>query len=105
MINFINNKLSLIISVLATIITFISGYIGNLYKNHINDRTKKQIVEDTVKYVEQITKDSNINSNEKFKQAEVKALEWLNEKGIKVSKTELEILIESAVHTFNILKK
>ena len=33
-----------------------------------------------------------------LEKAKEKALEWLNEKGIKISETELEILIESAVN-------
>lgn len=33
--------------------------------------------------------------------AKDKALEWLNEKGITISDTELEILIEASVNSFN----
>lgn len=101
MLDFINNNSSLILSILGTILTAIGGYIGTLYKKYINDKTKKQIVEDTVKYVEQITKDISISSENKLKKAKDKALEWLNSKGIKISDTELEVLIESAVNEFN----
>lgn len=101
MVDFINNNSSLILSILGTIITAIGGYVGSLYKKYVNTKTKKQIVEDTVKYVEQITKNIAISSESKFKKAKEKTVEWLNEKGIKYSETEIEILIESAVNGFN----
>lgn len=89
-----------IFEILATIITGLVSFIGvsikNTYTKYINNKTKKEIVKDTVNYVEQVFKD--INGGEKLKKAKEKALEWLNEKGIKISETELEILIESAVN-------
>lgn len=105
MLEFINNNLNLILSILGTILTAIGGYIGTLYKKYMNDKTKKQIVSDTVKYVEQITKDTSISSKNKLQKAKDKTLEWLNSKGIKISDTELEVLIESAVNEFNRTKR
>lgn len=85
--------------ILATIITAIASFIGltikNAYTKYINTKTKKEIVKDTVNYVEQVYKD--IHGEEKLNKAKEKALEWLKQKGIKISETELEILIESAV--------
>ena len=86
--------------ILATIITALASFIGvsikNAYTKYINTKTKKEIVKDTVNYVEQVFKD--IHGIEKLNKAKEKSLEWLNEKGIKISETELEILIESAVN-------
>lgn len=94
---FIQNYL---FEILATIITALASFIGvsikNAYTKYINTKTKKEIVQDTVNYVEQVFKD--IHGKEKLEKAKEKALEWLNEKGIKISETELEILIESAVN-------
>lgn len=88
-----------IFEILATIITALASFIGvsikNAYTKYINTKTKKEVVKDTVNYVEQVFKD--IHGLEKLNKAKEKALEWLNEKGIKISETELEILIESAV--------
>lgn len=85
---------------LTTIITAIFSYIGFMFKkmiyNFILDKTKKEIVDKTVKYVEQTGK--NLSCGEKKSLALKKSLEWLKEKKIKVSSTELEILIESAVN-------
>lgn len=87
--------------ILATIITALASFIGltikNAYTKYINTKTKKEIVKDTVNYVEQVFK--NIHGEEKLNKAKEKSLEWLKQKGIKISETELEILIESAVNS------
>ena len=86
---------------LATVITGIISYIGmqikKAYTNYVNTRTIKEIVEDTVLYVEQVNKNKGITSDEKFNEAKEKASSWLASKNITISDTELEILIESAV--------
>ena len=89
-----------LIQILSTIITGIIGYLGlrikNIYQEYIQDKIKKEIVDETVKYVEQTCK--NASCDEKKSKALEKALEWMQEKKINVSDTELEILIESAVN-------
>ena len=86
---------------LATVITGIISYIGmqikKAYTNYVNTRTIKEIVEDTVLYVEQVNKNKGITSDEKFNEAKEKASSWLASKNITISDTELEILIESVV--------
>lgn len=86
--------------VISTIITGVIGYLGvrikNIIKVYYQDRTKKEIVEKTVKYVEQTCK--NDSCDEKKKKALDLSLNWLKEKKISISDTELEILIESAVN-------
>lgn len=90
-----------IIEMILAIITGVTSFIGiklkTLYEEKINTETKKKIIADTVKYVEQITKDISITSENKKQKAKEKALEWLKEKNIKISDTELDILIESSV--------
>ena len=92
-----------IFEILATVITAVASFIGlrikDAYTKYINTQTKKEVVKDTVNYVEQVFKD--IHGQEKLEKAKEKALEWLGEKGIGISETELEILIESAVNGFN----
>ena len=89
-----------LIQILSTIITGIIGYLGlrikNIYQEYIQDKIKKEIVDKTVKYVEQTCK--NASCDEKKSKALEKALEWMQEKKINVSDTELEILIESSVN-------
>ncbi len=83
-------------------ITALATWIGTIYKNYINLKQKEEIVQATVKFVEQTS--TNLNSREKFSKAKEKANSWFKEKGIKISDTELEILIESFVHEFNAKK-
>ena len=88
------------VEILTTVLTAIIGSLGikakSIFEKYINDKTKKSIVEETVKYVEQIGK--TLSCEEKKQKAHDKALEWMIEKKINVSDTELEILIESAVN-------
>jgi len=99
--NVLNALQSNIVEILMTILTALASYIGitlkNLYTKYVNDKTKKSIVEATVKYVEQVGE--LLNSQEKLQKAKEKALEWLEEKGISISDTELEVLIESFVNS------
>ena len=89
-----------LVQILGTIITAVLSYLGiqikNIYQEFIQDKTKKEIVEKTVMYVEQTCKGSSCE--EKKQKALEKSLEWLEEKKLNVSETELEILIESAVN-------
>ena len=98
-----SNLLEIINVILVGVVTFIGTKIKTIYEEHINDKTKKEIVKATVEYVEQINKTLEIKktSEEKFNQAKEKAIEWLSEKGINISDTEIEILIESCVNAFN----
>lgn len=87
--------------ILATILTAVASFVGMAikcaYTKYIDTKTKKEIVGATVSYVEQVCKVLGISGTEKFEKAKQKALEWFHEKGIKISDTELEIMIESAV--------
>lgn len=89
-----------LIQILGTIITGIIGYIGirikNIYQEFVQDKMKKEIVEKAVRYVEQTGKE--ISCDEKKSKTREKSLEWMKEKNLSVSDTELEILIESAVN-------
>lgn len=91
-----------IIEILATVITAVASFIGmsikKAYTKYVDTKTKKEIVELTVKYIEQIYKNAMVTNEDKLIKAKEKALEWLNTKGLKISDTELEILIESAVN-------
>lgn len=91
-----------LIQILATIITAVASYIGvqikKAYTKYVDTKTKKEIVKSTVEYVEQIYKGVMVSNEDKLNKAKEKALEWLNSKGLKISDTELDILIESAVN-------
>ena len=86
---------------LATVITGVISYVGmqlkKSYTKYANTKTINEIVEATVLYVKQINKNKQTSSSEKFDEAKEKAQEWLDSEGLKVSDTQLEIIIESAV--------
>lgn len=84
----------LLYTVLTTILSFIGLKLKNIYEKNINDCIKKNIIEDTVKYVEQLYKDKT--SKEKKEIAKENILELLTEKKITITDLELEVLIESA---------
>lgn len=89
--------------ILYTIVTTIAGYIGivikNLYKKHVDDQTKKDVVKTVVQSIEQIYKD--LHGDEKLNKALESASEMLAIKGITISELELRVLIEAAVGEFN----
>lgn len=88
-----------LIAIITAVISYIVLKIKNIYETWANTETKKKIVSATVQYVEQVTKNISITSENKKEKAKTKAIEWLNEKGINISDTELDVLIESAVNS------
>lgn len=96
--DFFNDSIiEMILAVITGVVSFIGIKLKTLLEEKENNDTKKKIVEDTVKYVEQISKGISITSENKKTKAKKKILEWLKEKKIKISNTELDVLIESAV--------
>ena len=89
--------------IMDAIITAIAGYIGIVVKNlvtkYLNDKTKREVAKDAVKFVEQVYKD--LHGEEKLDAALAAASEMLAEKGIAVSDLEMRVLIEAAVAEFN----
>lgn len=92
-----------VLQLAGTILMVIAGIIGyqvkKTYIKYIDTQTKKNVVESTVKYVEQVFTD--LHGQDKLTQAYVRANSLLEEQGISISADELETLIESAVNGFN----
>ena len=86
-------------TVLTAIISFVGLKLKSSYDKFMNDKSKKQVVEDTVKYVEQIYK--NLSSKKKFEKAKENVIELLNDKGISITDLELQVLIESACNNLS----
>lgn len=79
--------------ILYIIISYISIGIKNIYKGYVNEHTKKSIAELCVNACEQLH--SNDSKEEKFKYASKNLKQILLEKNIKLSDTEIKVLIES----------
>lgn len=99
---FLSSILSNLIPLFVTVITALFSYIGlcvkTMLEKNFNEKEKEKIVSETVHYVEQISKSSKLSSAEKFVEAKEKASSWLKERNLKVSDTELDIMIEYYVN-------
>ena len=91
------------ISFLGTVVTCLFGYLGykakQTYTKYVDNQVKKDVVNSTVNYVEQVYKD--IHGEEKLQKAKEKVVEILTEQGISITDSDLEMLIESAVYGLN----
>lgn len=89
--------------ILNTLVTAIFGYLGivakNLLKKWFQDKTKKEVARNAVKFVEQVFK--NLHGDDKLNEALKAASEMLAEKGITITELELRVLVEAAVAEFN----
>ena len=102
----LNQLVQILLPILATVLTAVFTYLGNKIKNayetKLKNDTAKTIVDDTVRYVQQVYKD--LDGTEKLQKAIEKAQDVLAEKGIKLTDVEINMLIESSVFTLkNIL--
>ncbi len=90
----------LIVSVCVTVLTAVGTYIGTkikqVYTEKVNTETKEKIVQNTCRYVNQLYKD--LDGAAKFEAAQKEIVEQLNEKGIKITDLELKVMIEAAVN-------
>ena len=96
----LNQVLSIILPALATLIAAWLGYLGTKlkakYDEQINTDLKKTIVKETVQYVQQVY--ATLDGPERLQKALAQASIILSEKGITISDTELNMLIESTVY-------
>ncbi len=87
-------------SLLAVVLTTVFSYIGievkRLYRQFVDGEDKKEIIDSTVRYVEQVY--GELKGPEKLSKALERAGQLLEDKGIEVTQDELRTLIEAAVH-------
>lgn len=99
----INQVVQILLPVLATFLTAVFTYLGNKirtsYQQKSNQQVTEQVIQNVVKYVEQVYVD--IKGPEKLQKAIEQASTILQEKGIKITDAEIYMLIESAVYGLN----
>lgn len=99
----LNQFIQILLPILATFLTGLFTYIGNrlkkVYEEKVNNETAKAVVEDAVKFVEQVYTD--LDGKSKLQKATEQVSEVLASKGIKISAAEINMLIESAVYGLN----
>lgn len=96
----LNQCLDVILPAIASVIAILFGVLGakikRLYTDKVQDETVKTVVDSVVKWVQQVYYD--LDGQGKLEKALERASQTLKEKGITVSKSELNTLIESAVY-------
>lgn len=101
-INFLNEY-----GILSAIIAGVASVLGTLAKKvydktlgtWLQDKVKREVAAQVVKYVEQVYKD--LHGEEKLEKALEAGADMLNEKGITISDLELRVLLEAALAEFN----
>lgn len=96
----LNQCLDIILPAIASVVAVLFGVLGTkikqIYNEKVQDETVRTVVENVVKWAQQTFEQTQ--GPEKLQAALEKASTILNEKGITVSETELNMLIESAVY-------
>lgn len=96
----LQEMINALIPVMITALTGIISYIGIALKKKLSAKLdteeKRKLIQTVVKYVEQVYTD--IHGKEKLDMALQSAEELFEEKGIKISHLELEMMIEEAVN-------
>jgi len=92
-----------LVSIAVTIVMAIAGWVGTKLGRAIDEQKNakqiREIVEHTVRYVEQVAK--AMGSEEKLELAKARVIEYAESKGLRISQIEIEILIEAFVNELN----
>lgn len=96
----LNQCLDIILPAIASVVAVLFGVLGTkikqIYNEKVQDETVRTVVDNVVKWAQQTFEQTQ--GPEKLQAALEKASTILNEKGITISDTELNMLIESAVY-------
>lgn len=84
---------SIIHSVSIAIISYVSIEIKKIYKNYIEDKTKKEVIKMVCSTIDQIY--PNLNNKNKLDRIITNSKQILKEKGILINDLELRIYIEN----------
>ena len=98
-----NQLIDILLPILATFLTGLFTYLGtkikSAYEKKVNTETAKTVVQDVVKFVEQVYTD--LHGKEKLQKAIEQTSTILQSKGITLTETEITMLIEAAVFGLN----
>lgn len=89
----------IIVSIATIAIPAILAWVGTQINAYFKSKQQEDIVKKVVGFVEQTCK--TMSSTEKYQEAFARASEWLTSKGLEISETELQMLIESSVQALN----
>ena len=90
-------------TMLHTFVLALFGFIGiaikNVFKKHLDDKTKREVAMTVVKAMEQMYAD--LTGTERYEKAMESMSEMLEQKGIAITELEIKMLIEAAVKEMN----
>ena len=89
---------TIIYALLSAAATAIGAWIGRIYREKVNDETKRKIVKTCCKAVKQLYKD--LHGAEKYDKAVESIVAMLGEKGITITDLEIKMLIEEVCSDF-----
>lgn len=89
---------TILYTLLSAAATAIGAWIGRVYKEKVNDETKRKIVKTCCKAVKQLYKD--LSGAEKYDRAVDFIVDMLGEKGITITELEIKMLIEEVCSDF-----
>ena len=96
----LNECLDVILPAVASVIAILFGVLGakikRIYIEKTQNEAAKVVVDNVVRWVQQVYYE--LEGPEKLQKALTEASTILNEKGITISETELDMMIESAVY-------
>ena len=88
--------IEIIHSIIMGVFSYIALDIKKIYKNHIQDKIKKEVVDKVCIYVDEIY--PNLDSEDKLKMVISSSKEILKEKKIVVSDLELKVLLHNSIY-------
>lgn len=96
----LNQLIDILLPILATFLTGLFTYLGTrlkaAYEQKVKTETAETVIKNVVKFVQQTCKD--LDGDAKLKKAISEASTILLSKGIELTETEINMLIESAVY-------
>ena len=96
----VNQLIDILLPILATFLTGLFTYLGAklkaVYEQKVKTETAETVIKNVVKFVQQTCKD--LDGDAKLKKAISEASTILLSKGIELTETEINMLIESAVY-------
>ena len=99
MIEFVNlYGAQIVYALLSVVATALGAWIGRIYKEKVNDETKRKVVKTCCTAVEQLYKD--VDGAEKYQKACEGISAMLAEKGITITALEMQMLIEEVCFDF-----
>ena len=90
---------TIIYGILSAAVTAIGAWIGRIYKEKVNDETKRKVVKTCCKAVKQLFYD--LDGVEKYNKAVEAIEEMLAEKNISITDLEIKMLIEEVCSDFS----